>query len=170
MLYKGDCLEIMGTLPDNSIDLILCDLPYGTTACAWDNVIPFEPLWKHYKRLIKHNGAIVLFSSQPFTTDLINSNREWFKYEWIWHKNKTTGIFFADERPMKNHENVLVFYKSLPTYNPQKERRTANSHTKGTQIHENNGIYSGAITTSKAIKKATWLMLNRFNILIAFIR
>ena len=86
-LYNGDCLEVMKSIPDKSIDMILCDLPYGTTSCAWDIVIPFESLWTQYNRVIKDNGAIVLFSNQPFTTDLINSNRKMWKYEIVWKKN-----------------------------------------------------------------------------------
>ena len=116
-LYQGDCLEIMPTLPDKRFDMILCDLPYGTTACKWDTVIPFEPLWKQYKRLIKDNGAIVLTASQPFTTDVINSNRGWFKYEWIWRKSKGTNFQLAFKNPLKVHENVLVFYNAAPIYN-----------------------------------------------------
>ena len=110
-------------IPDNSIDMILADLPYGTTACKWDSIIPLEPLWKQYKRVIKENGAIVLTASQPFTTKLINSNIEWFRYEWIWCKNRTTGSLLANKRPLKGHENILVFYKRQPTYNPQMVKR-----------------------------------------------
>jgi site-specific DNA-methyltransferase (adenine-specific) len=109
MLYEGDCLEIMPTLPDKSIDMILCDLPYGTTACKWDTIIPFEPLWKQYKRLIKDNGAIVLTASQPFTSALVMSNPGWFKYEWIWEKDKGANFASCKKTPMKTHENVLVF-------------------------------------------------------------
>lgn len=120
MLYKGDCLEIMGTLPDNSIDLILCDLPYGTTACAWDAVIPFEPLWKHYKRLIKDNGAIVLFSAQPFTSALIMSNTDMFKYTWTWVKDKGANFGVAKYRPINLTEEICVFGKGTTNYYPQK--------------------------------------------------
>jgi len=123
-VFHGDCLEIMKNIPDGSIDMILCDLPYGTTACKWDNIIPFNELWEQYERIIKPNGAIVLTASQPFTTDLINSNRTLFRYEMIWAKNMPTGAFNANKMPMKSHENILVFYKSLPTYNPQKTKRT----------------------------------------------
>ena len=91
-LYEGDCLEIMPSLDDKSFDMILCDLPYGTTACKWDSIIPLEPLWNEYKRLIKDNGAIVLTASQPFTTELISSNYDMFRYEWIWNKKGTTGF------------------------------------------------------------------------------
>lgn len=108
-IYLGDCLEIMNQIADCSIDMILADLPYGTTACHWDSIIPLKPLWEHYKRVIKPNGAIVLTGSQPFTTILINSNFEWFKYEWIWVKSIKTGFQHSKNAPMKRHENVIVF-------------------------------------------------------------
>ena len=120
MIYHGDCLEIMPTLADKSVDMILCDLPYGTTACKWDIIIPFEPLWKQYKRLIKDNGAIVLTASQPFTSALVMSNPGWFRYEWIWEKTKASLFQHANKMPMKGHENILVFYNKLPLYNPLK--------------------------------------------------
>lgn len=119
-IYQGDCIKGMASIPDKAIDLILCDLPYGTTKCKWDTIIPFDLLWEQYMRIIKDNGAIVLTSSQPFTTALINSNMKLFRYEWIWKKgNHVTGFPNANRMPMKNHENVCVFYKKLPTYNPQ---------------------------------------------------
>ncbi len=118
-VIQGDCLEVMKDIPDKSIDMILCDLPYGTTACKWDTIIPFEPLWEQYKRIIKDNGAIVLTASQPFTSALVMSNIDMFKYELIWHKNRSGGFVLAKKRPMKYHENILVFYKKQPTYNPQ---------------------------------------------------
>lgn len=123
-LFHGDCLEIMNNIPNKSVDMILCDLPYGTTSCAWDIVIPFEPLWEQYNRVIKDNGAIVLFSNQPFTTDLINSNRKMWKYEIVWKKNTCTGSLLAKKRPMKQYETLEVFYNKQPTYNPQKIKRT----------------------------------------------
>ena len=116
----GDCLEVMPTLPDKSIDIILCDLPYGTTACKWDTIIPFEPLWTQYKRLIKGNGAIVLTASQPFTSMLVMSNKQMFKYSLVWDKIKGTGFLNARKQPMRNHEDILIFYSNPPTYNPQK--------------------------------------------------
>ena len=119
-IYCGDCLEIMSLVDDKSIDMILCDLPYGITACKWDKVISLDKLWEQYKRIIKDNGAIVLTASQPFTTDLINSNRKWFKYEWIWNKIIGKNFLLANKMPLKAHENILIFYNSLPTYNPQK--------------------------------------------------
>jgi len=111
-LIQGDCLEKMKDIPDKSIDMILCDLPYGTTACKWDTIIPFEPLWEQYKRIIKDNGAIVLTASQPFTSALVMSNIKMFKYEWIWFKNVPTGMTQSRYSPMKYHESILVFSKS----------------------------------------------------------
>ena len=118
-VIQGDCLEVMKDIPNKSIDMILCDLPYGTTACKWDIIIPFEPLWEQYERIIKDNGAIVLFGTQPFVTDLINSNRQYFRYDLIWDKDFGTDIFMAKKKPMSSHEHILVFYKKQPTYNPQ---------------------------------------------------
>ena len=119
-LFKGDCLEVMKSIPDKSVDMVLCDLPYGTTACKWDNVIPFEPMWEQYDRITKKNAAILLFSAQPFTTDLICSNRKNFRYEIIWQKTQASGFLNANKMPLRTHENILVFYKNLPTYNPIK--------------------------------------------------
>lgn len=107
----------MKDIPDGSIDMILCDLPYGTTKLKWDSVISFEPLWEHYKRIIKDNGAIVLTASQPFTSTLVMSNTKLFKYELIWEKTMPTGVAQSSYMPMKYHENILVFYKSKPTFN-----------------------------------------------------
>ncbi len=112
----------MEYLPDKSIDMILCDLPYGTTACKWDTVIPFEPLWAQYKRLIKPSGAIVLTASQPFTTALIASNMGMFKYCWVWEKTKVTGYLNAKKQPLKTVEDICVFYKKQCIYNPQMEK------------------------------------------------
>ena len=118
-LLQGDCLELMKDIPDGSGDLVLTDPPYGTTACKWDSVIPFEPMWKQLKRVIKPNGAIVLFGSQPFTSVLATSNVRMFKYEWIWDKCRPSGFQIAKYRPMMRHENVLVFCKGTPVYNRQ---------------------------------------------------
>jgi len=118
-IIHGDCLEEMKNIPDKSIDMILCDLPYGTTACKWDTIIPFEPLWEQYKRVIKDNGAIVLTASQPFTSALVMSNIDWFKYEWVWNKITGRGHLVAKHRPMAQHENILVFGKGKTKYNPQ---------------------------------------------------
>jgi len=110
-LIQGDCLEKMKDIPDKSIDMILCDLPYGTTECKWDTIIPFEPLWEQYKRIIKDNGAIVLTASQPFTSALVMSCPDLFKYEWIWQKNNPTGFQTVKTQPMKEHENICIFSK-----------------------------------------------------------
>lgn len=118
-LKCGDCLELMKNIPNKSIDMILCDLPYGTTQNKWDTVIPLNDLWNQYKRIIKDNGAIVLFSQPPFDKILACSNLKMFRYEWIWQKENSTGFLNAKKMPLKIHENILVFYKKLPTYNPQ---------------------------------------------------
>lgn len=118
-LYKGDCLEYMSQIESNSIDLILCDLPYGTTDCKWDNIIDFDKLWEAYNRIIKENGAIVLFSAQPFTTKLIHSNLKNYRYSWYWIKNTCTGFAFVKYQPMRKVEEINVFYKKKPIYIPQ---------------------------------------------------
>ena len=118
-LYKGDCLEVMKTIPDGSIDAIITDPPYGTTACKWDSVIDFDLMWEQLNRIIKPNGAIVLHSSQPFTSALVMSNPKMFKYDWIWKKPKGTGHLNAKRMPMNDFENISVFYKKQCTYNPQ---------------------------------------------------
>ena len=120
----GDCLEVMPNIPDKSIDMILCDLPYGTTACKWDTVIPFEPLWKEYKRLIKKNGAIVLFGSEPFSSALRMSNIKNYKYDWNWIKNKPSGSMTAKLQPMKCVENICIFCENKTIYNPIMIKRT----------------------------------------------
>lgn len=119
-LLLGDCIECMKEIPDASVDLILADLPYGTTACSWDVIIPFDQLWQQYNRIKKPTTAIVLTASQPFTSVLINSNIGAFKYEWIWEKHQGTNFLLAKKMPLKIHENICVFYDQPPTYNPQK--------------------------------------------------
>ena len=121
-IHCADCLEKMKEIDDKSIDLILADLPYGTTACKWDTIIPFEPLWEQYKRIIKDNGAIVLTASQPFTSALVMSNIKMFKYEWIWEKHQGTNPMSAKISPLKSHENILVFGIGKLKYNPQMEK------------------------------------------------
>jgi site-specific DNA-methyltransferase (adenine-specific) len=130
-LMLGDCLERMTEIPDGSVDMIMCDLPYGigmmkdkrTRASRWDKVIPFDALWSHYKRVTKPNSAIVLMATQPFTTDLISSNRDQFRYTMVWDKTKGGGFANAKRQPMKSHEDIVVFYSRQPTYNPQMEQR-----------------------------------------------
>ena len=118
-LKQGNCLELMKEIPSHSIDMILCDLPYGTTACKWDIIIPFEPLWEEYKRIIKNNGAIALFGKQPFTSFLIQSNLPWWRYELIWEKEKGTDFGNANRKPLNVHESIQIFYNKQPTYNKQ---------------------------------------------------
>lgn len=118
-LKNGDCLELMKEIPNNSIDMILCDLPYGTTSCKWDVIIPFDLLWEQYKRIIKENGAIALFSKQPFTSFLIQSNLKWWRYELIWEKEKGTDFGNSNRKPLNAHESIQLFYKKQPTYNKQ---------------------------------------------------
>lgn len=122
-LYNGDCLVEMNKVEDKSVDLILCDLPYGSTQCSWDSIIPFYKLWEQYNRVLKDTGIVVLFSSGLFTIDLINSNRKDFKYKLIWKKNVPTGMSSAKYRPMKYYEEICVFYKKKGTYNPQMKPR-----------------------------------------------
>jgi site-specific DNA-methyltransferase (adenine-specific) len=117
-LIQGDCLEKMRDIPDGSIDMILCDPPYGTTACKWDSIIPLKPMWEQLKRIIKPNGAIVMTASQPFTTTLIASNMKMFRYCWVWDKKKAGNIFLAKIQPMKVHEDIVVFGIKTPTFYP----------------------------------------------------
>jgi site-specific DNA-methyltransferase (adenine-specific) len=126
-IIQGDCLEIMKGIPDKAVDMILCDLPYGITACDWDVKIPFEPLWEAYKRIIKDNGAIVLTASQPFTSELVMSNRKMFKYEWIWDKGRGSNFMSLKYMPMKEHENILIFANGKTIYNPEKISRSEKS-------------------------------------------
>lgn len=127
---KGDCLELMKHVNDKSVDMILSDLPYGTTNCKWDSIIPFNLLWKQYERIIKDNGAIVLFAAQPFTTKLISSNFKYFKYCWYWKKNNVTGFTFAKYQPMRCIEDICVFYKKCPPYDPQGVIKLENGRVK----------------------------------------
>ena len=120
-LYKGDCLEIMNSIPDKSVDAIITDPPYGTTSCSWDSVIPFDLMWEQLNRIIKPNGAVVLFGSEPFSSALRMSNIKNYKYDWIWHKNLGGSFALAKKMPLKRHEIISVFYNSQPTYNPQME-------------------------------------------------
>ena len=118
-LYNGDCIKIMKDIPDRSVDLILCDLPYGTTKCSWDIIIPFDELWKQYKRIIKDNGAIVLFGQEPFSSLLRTSNLDMYRYDIYWEKERLTNIMQVKKRVGKTIETISVFYKNQPTYNPQ---------------------------------------------------
>lgn len=153
-IINGDCLEVMRGIPDKSIDMILCDLPYGTTACKWDKIIPFEPLWEQYKRLIKDNGAIVLTASQPFTSALVMSNIKMFKYEWIWQKGKATNPLLAKKQPLKQHESILVFNTSTYNYilQPLTESGTKrNNRAKNGKFKNKESVY-GDMTKLEVIK------------------
>lgn len=137
-LYLGDCLDVMPMIAE-PVDAIICDLPYGTTQCAWDAVIPFDQLWERYRKVAKENAAVVLFSAQPFTSLLVASNLAQFRYEWIWEKGNATGFLNAKKQPLRAHENAMVFYERQPTYNPQftsgHERKTANRKTVNSECY-----------------------------------
>ena len=153
-ILLGDCLELMKDIPNGSIDMILCDLPYGTTACKWDTIIPFEPLWEQYKRIIKDNGAIVLTASQPFTSALVMSNIKWFKYEWIWEKHKGTNFNLVKKQPFKIHENILVFggsnyFPQMTEGEPYKLRGSHNINKDGGMWEGNKVGYSKDFDSSK---------------------
>ena len=122
-VYLWDCLEIMKSIPDGSIDAIITDPPYWTTACKWDTVIPFDLMWEQLKRIIKPNWAIVLFGSEPFSSALRMSNIKQYKYDWKWEKHKPSNFALAKKQPMKYYEDIIVFYKKQPTYNPQMQKR-----------------------------------------------
>lgn len=142
-LWQGDCLELMKDIPDKSVDMIFCDLPYGTTNCKWDTPINLAKLWELYNRIIKDNGAILLFAQTPFDKVLGCSNLSMLRYEWIWEKTQATGHLNANKMPMKAHENILVFYKHLPIYNPQKTNghEPIHSYTKYISTQNNTEIY-----------------------------
>lgn len=126
----GDCLEKMAEIPDGSVDLVLTDPPYGTTACKWDSIVPLEPMWKQLKRIIKPNGAIVMTASQPFTSALVMSNPDMFKHEWVWLKNRGSNFLNTKREPMKEHESVLVFAAGKYMFNRQMEDRAPNGYTR----------------------------------------
>lgn len=147
-LWQGDCLELMKDIPDKSIDMILCDLPYGTTACKWDVILPFDKLWEQYNRIIKDNSAIVLFGTEPFSSCLRLSNIKNYKYDLIWDKvNMYTGALLANKRPMRRHENISVFYKKQPIYNKQMTYGQPYTMTRNT-----NGVGEYATKSYKRIK------------------
>jgi site-specific DNA-methyltransferase (adenine-specific)/modification methylase len=138
-IIHGDCLEEMKRIPDNSIDMVLCDLPYGTTQNKWDSVIPLDKLWKEYHRVVKKNGAIVLTSQGLFTAKLILSNEKYFKYKIVWEKSKPTNFLNAKKQPLRKHEDICVFYRKQPTYNPQ--MRQGEAYNKGTRKNQLTGSY-----------------------------
>lgn len=147
-LINGDCLEEMKKIPDNSIDLILTDPPYGTTACKWDSIIPLDLMWKELKRITKSNSAIVLTAAQPFTSILVSSNLKMFKYDWVWRKPKGTGHLNAKKQPMRDKEDILVFYDKQCVYNPQKtigtpyKNKAGKNHNGTSSMTESYGSYT----------------------------
>lgn len=157
-IHQGDCLELMKDIPDKSVDMILCDLPYGTTQCKWDSIIDLKLLWEQYERIIKDNGAIVLTASQPFTSALVMSNIKMFKYQWIWEKQKATRFLDCNRRPLQANEEILVFYKKQPVYNPQmregepydKGFRRSNADKSQAEIY---GTFKGARIVNKTGKR-----------------
>lgn len=152
LLMKGDCIQRMKEIPDSSVDMVLTDPPYGLTACKWDSVIPFEPMWEQIKRIIKPQSVIVMTAIQPFTTSLIMSNREMFKYCWVWEKNRATNFPNAKRRPLTAHEDVIVWINGTLRYNPQKTQghtptNSAKGRTQGSIYHgENIRAYEGGDT------------------------
>ena len=142
-IYLGNCFNLFPNIKDKSIDLILADLPFGTTQCKWDSVLDLSKLWPEYKRIIKNGGAILLFAQTPFDKVLGNSNLEWLKYEWIWEKTQATGFFNAKKMPMKAHENILVFYNKCPEFYPQKTygHKPINSYTKRADVQNKTEVY-----------------------------
>lgn len=145
-VLQGDCLELMKDIADGSVDMILADLPYGTTNCKWDTIIPFEPLWEQYKRAIKPNGAIVLTASQPFTSALVMSNPKMFKYDWCWHKSRVTGVLNAKRQPLRCKEDILVFSSGSPVYYPQGLQRCNKQTGTGVSKSGKQGECTGKIT------------------------
>lgn len=140
-LYNGDCFEVIKNIPDKSVDMILCDLPYGTTQCKWDSIIPFDSLWEQYDRIIKNNGAIVLFGSEPFSTNLRMSNIKNYRYDWIWRKTKAQGFLNCKKMPLKDYENICVFYKKQPIYNPQGLKFGSFNNFRKSKINKNEDVY-----------------------------
>lgn len=160
-LMQGDCLEMMKLIPDGSVDMVLCDLPYGTTACKWDSVIPFDLLWAEYRRVGKPNCAFVLTASNPFTCALGASNLADLKYSWYWRKTRATGHMNAKKMPMKDVEDILVFYRSPPTYNPQglkplnKVQKNSASHIARGVSTDATSVVTGGITREDWVQEWT---------------
>lgn len=140
-LLNGDCLKLMKDIPDGAVDLVLCDPPYGTTDCSWDSVLPFDQLWGEYNRLLKPDGAAVLFAAQPFTTQLISSNPKAFKYCWYWLKNQATGFTYARYQPMRKVEDICVFYRKHGTYNPQGLQKIVGGKVRRKRAPQGDSVY-----------------------------
>ena len=150
-LYKGDCLEVMKSIADRSIDAIITDPPYGTTACKWDSVIDFDLMWEQLNRIVKPNGAIVLFGSEPFSSALRMSNIKNYKYDWIWEKNRGTGHLNAKKRPMVIHEQIHIFYKKQTNYNPQKVKGKPYQRLNCSKNATSKGVYGKMDVTTDTI-------------------
>jgi len=138
-IHLGDCLDLMPSIPSKSVDMILCDLPYGTTACEWDSIIDMARLWQEYERVIKDNGAIVLTANSVFTFKLWSSNPSLFRYKWIWEKTMGTRFLHANKMPIGKHEDILIFYKALPTYHPQMQEGEPYIKKQKTKIRRASG-------------------------------
>ena len=147
-LYQGDCLTEMSKVPDHTVNMIFTDLPYGTTKNAWDVPIPLDWLWEQYRRVLKPGGAVLLFAQMPFGADLINSNRKWYRYEWIWHKTMPVGFLNAGRMPLRTHENILVFYEHLPTYHPQKTLGKPYTAKRSARATHNYGHFDRELTVN----------------------
>lgn len=145
-LLQGDCLELLKDLPDGSVDMVLCDLPYGTTACKWDSVIPFEPLWEQYKWITKQSSAIVLFADEPFESSLIMSNKKMFRHKWVWDKGRGSNFQNAKFSPMKCTEDIAVFYSKKPIYNPQFWFSKLYRTTERPRKNQINGLGGGSVS------------------------
>ncbi|HEY5561972.1 MAG TPA: site-specific DNA-methyltransferase [Clostridiaceae bacterium] len=150
-IYQMDCLEGMKLIPDKCVDMILCDLPYGTTACKWDSIIPFDKLWEQYTRVIKDNGAIVLTASQPFTSELIHSNLKLYRYNLVWDKVGVSNPMLAKKQPLKQHEDICIFYKKQPIYNPQMTEGKL-WHRGGKKEHKTETLGSASLTNNGSDK------------------
>lgn len=155
-IIEGECLEVMAKIPSKSVDMILCDLPYGTTQNKWDSVIPLDELWNQYKRIIKDNGAIVLTSSGVFTAKLILSQEKLYKYKWVWEKSKATNFLNAKKQPLRKHEDICVFYKKQPVYNPQMtEGESYNKGHRKNQLTGSYGDFSSVEVKSEGLRYPT---------------
>ena len=152
-LWQGDCLELMKNIPDGSVDMVLCDPPFGTTRCKWDSVIPLAPMWEHYKRICKKNGAIVMFSAEPFTSALVMSNPQNFRYDLIWEKEQGTDFLNANRKPLKQHENICVFYHDSPTYNKQFGKGKPYKSANGNKDNSVWGNFNYGVTTDNDGKR-----------------
>lgn len=148
-LYQGDGLDEMDKIPAHSVDMIFTDLPYGTTKNAWDVPLPLDTLWKQYRRVLKPGGAVLLFAQMPFGADLINSNRRWYRYEWIWHKTMPVGFLNANRMPLRTHENIFVFYEHLPTYHPQMTPGKPYTAMRSARATRNYGHFDRALTINE---------------------